>query len=93
MSINRKRLHILEIILKEKFPDIKVGFYLNKRKSFLHMALDQSLTSLGCYKEFKEEIYKFFSVSLEESNFKLIDPPLLIPTVGWKYDHVLIKKK
>ena len=54
------------------------------------MGLDQSLTSLGCYKEFKEEIYKFFSVSLEESNFKLIDPPLLIPTVRWKYDYVLI---
>ena len=50
MSIIRKRLHILEMILKENFPNIKVGFYLSKRKSFLHMGLDQSLTSLGCYK-------------------------------------------
>ena len=88
----RKRLHILEMILKEKFPDIKVGFYLSKRKCFLHMVLDQSLASLGCYKECKEKIYKFFSVSLEESNFKLINPLLLIPTVRWKYDYVLIKK-
>ena len=50
MSIIKKRLHILEMILKENFPNIKVGFYLSKRKSFLHMGLDQSLTSLGCYK-------------------------------------------
>ena len=56
------------------------------------MGLDESLTSLGCYKEFKEEIYKFFSVSLEESNFELIDHPLLIPIVRWKYYFVLIKK-
>ena len=88
MSIITKRLHILEIILKEEFPDIKVGFYLSKRKMFLHEGLDQSLTSLACCKEFKEEIYKFFSVSLKESNFKLIDHPLLIPTVRWKYDYV-----
>ena len=47
MSIIRKRLHILEMILKEKFPNIKVGFCLSRRKSFLHMGLDQSLTSLG----------------------------------------------
>ena len=54
------------MIRKEKFPDVKIGFYLSKRKSFLHMALDQSLTSLECYKELTEEICRFFSVSLEE---------------------------
>ena len=57
------------------------------------MGLDQSLTSLGCYKEFKEEIYKFFSVSLEESNFELIDHPLFIPIVRWNYYFVLIRKR
>ena len=93
MSIIRKRLHILELILKEKFPDIKVGFYLSKRKSYLHMGLDQSFTSLECYKEFKEEIYKFLSVDLDESNFKMIDPPLLVPTVKRKHDYILIKRK
>ena len=54
------------MILKEKFPDVKIGFYLSKTKSFLHMGLDESLTSLDCYKELTEEIYRFFSVSLEE---------------------------
>ena len=93
MSIIRKRLHILELILKEKFPDIKVGFYLSKRKSYLHMGLDQSFTSLECYKEFKEEIYKFLSVDLDESNFKMIDHPLLVLTVRWKHDYILILKK
>ena len=34
------------------------------------MGLDQSFTSLECYKGFKEEIYKFLSVDLDESNFK-----------------------
>ena len=90
MSIIRKGLHILEFILNEKFPDIKAGFYLSKRKSYIHMGLDQSFTSLECYKEFKEEIYKFFSVDLDDSNFKMIDPPLVVPTVRWKFDYILI---
>ena len=90
MSIIRKGLHILELILKEKFPDIKAGFYLSKRKSYIDMGLDQSFTSLECYKEFKEEIYKFLSVDWDESNFKMIDPPLLVPTVRWKLDYILI---
>ena len=90
MSIIRKRLRILELILKEKFPDIKVGFYLGKRNSYLHMGLDQSFTPLECYKEFKEEMYKFLSVDLDESNFKMIDPPLLVLTVRWKHDYILI---
>ena len=93
MSIIRKRLHILELILKEKFPDIKVGFYLSKRKSYLDMELDHSFTSLECYKEFKEEIFHFLSVDLDESNFKMINPPLLVPTAMWKYDYILILKK
>ena len=54
------------MILKEKFPDVKIGFYLSKTKSYLHMGLDELLTSLECYKELTEEIYRFFSVSLEE---------------------------
>ena len=93
MSIIRKRLHILELILKEKIPDIKVGFYLSKRKSYLRMGLYQSFTSFECYEEFKEEIYKFLSVDLDESNFKMIDHPLLVPTVRWKHDYILILKK
>ena len=73
------------MILKEKLPDVKIGFYLSKRKGFLHMGLDKYLTSLEYYEELTEEIYKFFSVGLEEK-FKLIRPPLLVPTVKWKFD-------
>ena len=80
------------MILKEKFADVKIGFYLSKRKGFLHMGLDKSLTSLERYEELTEEIYKFFSVGLEEK-FKLIIPPLLVPTVRWKFDYILINKK
>ena len=52
----RKRLHILEITLKEKCTDITVGFYLSKRSKYLHMQLEQSLLSIKNYKDFKEEI-------------------------------------
>ena len=52
----RKRLHILEITLKEKFTDITVGFYLSKRSKYLHMQYEQSLLSVKNYKDFKEEI-------------------------------------
>ena len=92
MSIIRKRINILVMILKEKFADVKIGFYLSKRKGFSHMGLDKSLTSLERYEELTEEIYKFFSVGLEEK-FKLIIPPLLVPTVRWKFDYILINKK
>ena len=42
--------------LKEKFPDITVGFYLSKRSKYLHMGLEQSPSSIENYKDFKEEI-------------------------------------
>ena len=86
----RKRLHILKMILKEKFPDITVGFYLSKRSKYLHMGLEQSLSSIENYKNFKEEIYKFLSVKLD-SKFKMIDLLLLVPTVTWKHRYILIK--
>ena len=86
----RKRLHILKMILKEKFPDITVGFYLSKRSKYLHMGLEQSLSSIENYKNFKEEIYKFLSVKLD-SKFKMIDLLLLVPTVTWRYGYILIK--
>ena len=50
----RKRLHILKMILKEKYPDIIVGFYLSKRSRYLHMGLEQSLSPIENYKDFKE---------------------------------------
>ena len=50
----RKRLHILKMILKGKYPDIIVGFYLSKRSRYLHMGLEQSLSSIENYKDFKE---------------------------------------
>ena len=83
----RKRLHILKMTLKEKFPDITVGFYLSKRSKYLHMGLEQSLSSIENYKNFKEEIYKFLSVKLD-SKFKMIDLLLLVPTVTWKYGYI-----
>ena len=90
MSANiRKRLYILKMILKEKSPDITVGFYLSKRKRYLHMGLEQSLSSIKDYKEFTKEIYKFLNVNLDK-NFKILEPPLLVPTVRWKHDYILI---
>ena len=92
MSIISKQINILVMILKKKFPDVKIGFYLSKRKGFLHLGLDKSVASLECYEELTEEIYNFFSIGLEDK-FKVICPPLLVPTVRWKYDYILLKKK
>ena len=86
----RKKITYFEMILKEKFPDITVEFYLSKRKRYLHMGLEQSLPSIKNYKDFKEEIYKFLSVNLDK-NFKMLEPPLFVPTVGWKHDCILIQ--
>ena len=86
----RKRLHNLKMTLKEKFPDITVGFYLSKRSKYLHMGLEQSPSSIENYKDFKEEIYKSLSVKLD-SKFKMIDLLLLVPTVTWRYGYILIK--
>ena len=86
----RKKITYFEMILKEKFPDITVEFYLSKRKRYLHMGLEQSLSSIKDYKEFTKEIYKFLNVNLDK-NFKILEPPLLVPTVRWKHDYILIK--
>ena len=64
------------MILKVKLPDITVGFYLSK------MGLEQLLSSIKDYKEFKEEIYKFLSINLDE-NFRILEPPLLVLTIRW----------
>ena len=48
------------------------------------------LSSINDYKEFTEEIDKSLSVNLDK-NFKILEPPLLVPTVRWKHDCILIK--
>ena len=61
----RKKLRILKMILKEKFRDVTVGFYLIKRNKYLHMGLDQSLPSIEACKDFKEEINNFLSTWIQ----------------------------
>ena len=80
----------MKITPKEKFPDVTVGFYFCKRSKYLHMRLEQSLSSIKNYEDFKEEISDFLSVNLD-SKLKIIDPPLLVPTVRRKHDYILIK--
>ena len=87
----RKKITYFEMILKEKFPDITVEFYLSKRKRYLHMGLEQSLFHpLRIIKILKKKFINFFFVNLDK-NFKMLEPPLFVPTVGWKHDCILIQ--
>ena len=75
------------MILKGKFPDITV-LSEQKKKIFAHGF--RAVASIKSYKDFKGEIYKFLSVILDE-NFKMLEPPLLVPTVRWKHNCILVQ--
>ena len=78
----RKKITYFEMILKEKFPDITVEFYLSKRKRYLHMGLEQSLFHpLRIIKILKKKFINFF-LSIWTKTLKCLNHHFLFPLLG-----------
>ena len=53
-------LNRLEVILKNKFPEINPEFYYSRRKRLIHMALDKCIYEYRRYRELLDEVNEFF---------------------------------
>ena len=56
----RKRLHILKMILKEKYPDIIVGFYLSKEANICIWSWSNRFHLLRIIKILNNKFISFF---------------------------------
>ena len=77
--------------MKEKFPKVKMDFYVSKRKNYVHMGLDGPLFLYTRNQQITDKFWSFMSDDLDK-RFK----PMflqLIATVKWKYDYVIFQKK
>ena len=65
--------------MKEKFPEVKMDFYVSKRKNYVHMELYSPLFLYARNQQIMDELYSFMSDELD----KILKPmfPQLIATV------------
>ena len=59
-------LNRLEVILKNKFPEINPELYYSRRKKLVHMAVDRCIYEYRNYKNLLDEISEFFIDIFEE---------------------------
>ena len=83
----------MEIILKEKFPDIKLReVYYSRRRKHIHFAFDDRLFNFERRKEFLEEVERLFESYLKK-DFELLNPMKIIHTIKWKFDYIVFRKR
>ena len=52
--------------MKEKFPEVKMAFYVSKRTNYVHMGLGSPLFSYSRHDQITDEIQSFMSDELDE---------------------------
>ena len=83
MSIKKTILQ-LEKVIKPKFPELNVGFYVSRRNMCVHMELENSIFSYSNYANMIVQINKSFEEKLAD---KFVANYLqLIHTAKWKFE-------
>ena len=77
-------LNRLEVILKNKFPEINPELYYSRRKKLVHMAVDRCIYEYRNYKNLLDEISEFFHRHFRR-DFIFYRPIRLVPTMKWKF--------
>ena len=72
---------------REKFPEIKMAFYVSKRTNYVHIGLGSPLFSYSRHSQMTDTIQSFMPDELDERF------PQLLSTVKWKYDYIFFQKK
>ena len=82
---------VLKSTLNEKYPNLKVDFYVSRQNRYVHMGLDQPLHSISYF----QKLLMIWRVFGQQENIMaaLFFYPELIHSVKWKYDHLIIKKR
>ena len=91
MTSIKKKISKLEYHINKTFTDITVGFCISKRNNFVHLGIDESRLGVKNYANIIAEINFFFQENL--SNKFLVNYPYSIPTVKWKFDYIVAKKR
>ena len=73
-------LNRLEVILKNKFPEINPELYYSRRKKLIHMALDKCIYEYRHCKHLLDEISEFFERHFRR-DFIFYRPIQLVPTI------------
>ena len=87
----KRFVNLLSEHVKEKFPEIKLKFYVSKRKNHVHMVLDSPLFLYTRHHQVTEKLCNFMSDELDE-RFKAMFLQL-VNTVKWKFDYIVFQKK
>ena len=85
-------LNRLEVILKNKFPEINPELYYSRRKKLIHIALDKCIYEYRHYKHMLDEISEFYERHFRR-DFIFCRPIRLVPTIKWKFDYVIFRKR
>ena len=85
-------LNRLEVILKNKFPEINPELYYSRRKKLIHIALDTCIYEYRHYKHMLDEISEFYERHFRR-DFIFYRPIRLVPTIKWKFDYVIFRKR
>ena len=81
----------LERLLNGKYPHISFKFYISRRKRYLHLGLEKALLSYPEHGEILKDIERFYNGN-RNSDFELVNPPILVRTVKWKCDYICFRK-
>ena len=82
-------LTVLKSTLVEKYPDLKIYFYVSRRNRCVHMGLDQALHSILNFEKIINEMESIWTVRKHDNKFVFVYPEL-IHSVMWKYDYLII---
>ena len=87
----KRFVNLLSDHMKEKFPEIEIGFYVSKRTNYEHMGKDSPLFSYLRHSQITDQLQNFMSDELDE-RFKLMFSQL-VSAIKWKYDYIIFRKK
>ena len=85
-------LNRLETILKNKFPEINPELYYSRRKKLVHMAIDKCIYEYQNYVKLLDEISELYNRHFR-TDFTFYRPIRLVPTIKWKFDYVVFRKR
>ena len=68
--------NVLSEHMKEKCPEVKMDFYVSKRKNYVRMGLDSPLFLYMRNQQITDELWSFMSDELDK-RFKLMFPQLI----------------
>ena len=85
-------LLVLKSTLNEKYPNLKVDFYVSCRNWYGHMGLDQPLHSISYCEKFINDIESIW-IARKHNNDSFVCLSWTDSFRKWKHDYLILKEK